>query len=92
LRLLVFLVPVPFLLNEFGWITAEVGRQPWIVYRLLKTSDAVSVVVPAWQILASILLFTTLYSVLAGFGFFLLKREIAHGPTDTAARRGEVAP
>jgi cytochrome bd ubiquinol oxidase subunit I len=92
LRLLVLLIPLPFLVNEFGWITAEVGRQPWIVYHLLKTSDAVSVVVPAWQILVSILLFTSLYTVLACFGFFLLKREIAHGPAETAAREREVAP
>jgi cytochrome d ubiquinol oxidase subunit I len=92
LRLLVLMIPVPFLLNEFGWITAEVGRQPWVVYHLLKTSDAVSVVVPAWQIVVSILLFTSLYTVLAGLGLFLLRREIAHGPTETVAREREVAP
>lgn len=88
LRLLVWMVPLPFLVNEFGWITAEVGRQPWIVYRLLKTSDAVSVVVPAWQILFSILLFTALYAALAAFGIHLMRREIAHGPSETAQAQG----
>jgi cytochrome d ubiquinol oxidase subunit I len=74
--------------NEFGWITAEVGRQPWVVYRLLRTKDAVSIVVPAWQILFSIFLFTALYTALAALGFYLLKREIAHGPAETAAPGG----
>lgn len=88
LRLLVACAPLPLLVNEFGWITAEVGRQPWIVYKLLRTKDAVSVVVPAWQILFSILLFTALYTALAALGFYLLKREIAHGPAETAAPAG----
>ena len=50
LRLLVFFLPLPVLACQFGWIAAEVGRQPWIVHRVLRTADAISVTVPAGQI------------------------------------------
>ena len=73
-------IPLPFIANELGWISAEVGRQPWIVYHLLKTRDAVSVVVPAGQILFSIILFVLVYSLLFAVWLYLLRREIVRGP------------
>jgi len=57
-------IPFPFLGNEFGWITAEVGRQPWIVYNLLRTSEGYSATVPAVQVLFSIVMFTLIYALL----------------------------
>lgn len=73
-------LPLPFLANEVGWVAAEVGRQPWVVYNLMRTQDAVSASVPAGQILASIILFSLIYSLLFGVWLYLLRRQIAKGP------------
>ena len=73
-------LPVPFAANEIGWVAAEVGRQPWVVYNLMRTRDAVSASVPAGQILASILLFSLIYTLLFGVWIYLLKRHIDQGP------------
>ncbi len=73
-------LPLPFVANEVGWIAAEVGRQPWAVYNLMRTRDAVSAVVPAGQILASIVLFSLIYSLLFGVWIYLLRRQIGEGP------------
>jgi cytochrome d ubiquinol oxidase subunit I len=64
LRILVFSIPLPNLANQFGWIAAEVGRQPWAVYGVLRTSDAASVVVPPAQILFSLFMFGLIYLLL----------------------------
>ena len=58
LWLLVFSVLGPQLANQLGWFAAEVGRQPWIVYGLLRTSEGLSAVVKAEAVLASLILFT----------------------------------
>ena len=76
LKLAVLLMPVPFIANELGWMTAEVGRQPWIVYHLMKTSDAISVSVPAGQILFTIICFSLIYILLFALWIFLIRREI----------------
>jgi cytochrome d ubiquinol oxidase subunit I len=67
-----------------GWYTAEMGRQPWVVYEVLKTSDAASVVVNAAQVLRSIILFSVVYLLLAVLFFSLLVRMIRKGPTAVA--------
>ncbi len=64
LRILVFAIPLPHLANESGWVTAEVGRQPWVVYGVLRTSEAVSLVVPPGQILFSLIMFGLIYLLL----------------------------
>ncbi|MBU1626477.1 cytochrome ubiquinol oxidase subunit I [bacterium] len=76
LRLAFWSIPLPFIANELGWITAEVGRQPWIVYHLLKTADAVSVSVPAYQILVTIFLFVLIYTMLFILWIVLLRHEL----------------
>ncbi len=76
----IVLAPMPLLVNELGWVTAEMGRQPWIVYGLLKTKDAVSVAVPAWQVLASLIVFVVVYGLLGVLWVFLLKDAIRRGP------------
>jgi cytochrome d ubiquinol oxidase subunit I len=73
-------LPLPFLANELGWMAAEIGRQPWVVYNLMRTRDAVSAAVPAGQILASIILFSLIYTLLFGVWLYLLKRQIDKGP------------
>jgi cytochrome d ubiquinol oxidase subunit I len=80
LRLLIIAIPLPYLSNELGWIAAEVGRQPWAVYRVLKTSEAVSVVVPAGSILATLILFLLVYILIGFAGISILLRFIRKGP------------
>ena len=75
-------VLLPQLGNQAGWFTAEMGRQPWVVYGLLRTSDALSKVVTANQIIFSLILFTLVYIVLFALFLFLLNRKIQHGPVD----------
>jgi cytochrome d ubiquinol oxidase subunit I len=77
-----FSVLLPQLANQAGWFTAEMGRQPWVVYGLLRTSDALSRVVTANQIVFSLVLFTLVYIVLFALFLFLLNRKIQHGPVD----------
>ena len=76
LKVLFWTVPLPFITNELGWITAEVGRQPWAVYKVLKTSSAVSITIPSGNILFSLLTFTLIYIVFFSAWLFLLRREI----------------
>jgi cytochrome bd ubiquinol oxidase subunit I len=73
-------IPLPIIANELGWIAAEVGRQPWAVYGLLRTDQAVSTVVPAGHIAFSIAVFTLLYALLGGVWLFLLKLKVMQGP------------
>lgn len=82
-----FSIPLPIIAIELGWITAEVGRQPWIVQGLLKTKDAVSVTVPAWQILLSIVLFSIIYLVLGMVWLNLLGQAVRKGPEEATAGR-----
>lgn len=72
----------PQIANQAGWFAAEVGRQPWIVYKLLRTSDALSKVVTANQVLASIIMFALVYLLLFAVFVFLLNDKIKHGPDD----------
>ena len=80
LWLLVVSVLGPQFANQLGWMTAEIGRQPWIVQGLMKTSDALSVNVHGPQIIMSLVLFTTMYIGLFAVFIFLLNDKIRHGP------------
>ena len=81
----VFAVAGPFAANELGWVAAEVGRQPWVVYGLLRTSDATSKSVPAGQVLASLVMFGVIYALLFAVYVFVLNDKIQHGPDEPAA-------
>src|SRR5262245_40356883 len=74
--------------TQAGWYTAEMGRQPWVVYEVLKTSDAASAVVTASQVLRSIILFAVVYLLLGGLFLTLLIRMIRKGPTVEVAGAG----
>ncbi len=80
LWVLVFSVLGPQIANQAGWFAAEMGRQPWIVYEMLKTSEAISKVVTANQIVASLVMFGFVYVLLFAAFLFLLTRKIQHGP------------
>jgi cytochrome d ubiquinol oxidase subunit I len=74
-----FMIPLPYLASELGWIVTEVGRQPWIVYGMMKTSEAVSPIVSS-QVAISLVAFIVLYTLL-GFAAFFLMFDIARkGP------------
>ncbi|MBK8478143.1 MAG: cytochrome ubiquinol oxidase subunit I [Opitutaceae bacterium] len=73
----------PQIANQAGWWAAEVGRQPWIVYNLLRTSEALSAVVSASQVVASMVMFGVVYLLLFAVFVFLLNEKIQHGPDDT---------
>ncbi len=80
LTVLLYSIPLPYLANEFGWIGTEVGRQPWAVYRVLRTADAASVVVPAGQILFSLIMFGLIYLFLFLIFLHVLIKFVRQGP------------
>ncbi len=82
LWVLVFSVLGPQLANQLGWMTAEIGRQPWIVQGLLRTADANSPVVSAGQVLGSIVMFGLIYGLLFVLFVYLLNEKIQHGPDE----------
>ena len=86
----VFSVIGPYVANQTGWIAAEVGRQPWLVYGLLRTSDGLSEVVAAEQVLGSIIMFAVIYTLLFAVWIYVLNEKIQHGPEPVgAAEPGE---
>jgi cytochrome d ubiquinol oxidase subunit I len=80
LFILPFLIPLPHLAHETGWMAAEVGRQPWIIYGLMKTSDAASVVVSAGNILFSLVMFSLIYLLLFLMFVLLFVKIVKKGP------------
>ena len=75
----VFTALLPQIANQFGWFTAEMGRQPWVVYGLLRTSDALSKSVQANQVLFSLILFFVVYFVLFLLFVYLMNKKIKSG-------------
>jgi cytochrome d ubiquinol oxidase subunit I len=78
-------IPFPYIATIAGWMTAELGRQPWLIYGLMRTIDGVSPRVSAGNGLFTLLGFMGMYVVLGILFLFLISREIAHGP-DGAVR------
>jgi cytochrome d ubiquinol oxidase subunit I len=89
LWILVFAVAGPYAANQLGWIAAEVGRQPWVVWGLQRTSEGLSPAVRGGDVLASILLFSVIYLALFAIWIFVLNSKIQHGPDEP---EGDVAP
>ena len=82
MSLFVFSVLLPQIANQVGWFSAEMGRQPWVVYGLLRTSDALSKSVSANQVLSSLIMFFLIYSLLFFLFIYLLNKKIKKGPYD----------
>ena len=80
LWLLVLAVLLPQMANQLGWFAAEVGRQPWIVYGVMRTPEGLSAVVKANIVLSSLILFTVIYFLLFAVFIYLLNDKIQHGP------------
>jgi cytochrome d ubiquinol oxidase subunit I len=84
---LVFLsFPLPFVAILTGWFTAEVGRQPWVVYRVLRTADAVTPFLTAPQATISLVIFCTIYTLIFAFGVFYINRLLHAGPVGHLVR------
>lgn len=85
-----FAVILPQIANQAGWFAAEMGRQPWIVYGHLRTSDGFSQEVSANQIVFSLILFTVVYTLLLILFLYSLNKKIKHGPYDEAKNELEI--
>jgi cytochrome d ubiquinol oxidase subunit I len=79
LKLMLLSIPLPYIAVELGWMVTEVGRQPWIVYGLMKTSDAVSPIATS-QVLTTLIAFIVLYGLLGVTGFYLIAKNALKGP------------
>ncbi len=80
LKVLMWSVPLPLIAIQLGWIAAEVGRQPWIVYHLMRTKDAVSFTVGTGELFFSLIIFSLIYILLGSMFLVLLFKKIKHGP------------
>jgi cytochrome d ubiquinol oxidase subunit I len=86
LWIIMLCLPLPYVANTAGWMTAEIGRQPWLVYGLMRTTEGYSKYVHAGNGLFTLIGFMGLYTVLAILFLVLMNREIAHGPGPEAER------
>jgi cytochrome d ubiquinol oxidase subunit I len=75
MKLVVFATPLGFIALEAGWIVTEVGRQPWIIYRIMRTSDALT---PMPGIIYPLVLITIVYLILTFVSFYLMRRQIKY--------------
>ncbi|WP_042457667.1 cytochrome ubiquinol oxidase subunit I [Neobacillus dielmonensis] len=87
LRFFVPAIAFPFLANTFGWMMTEVGRQPWTVFGLMTTADAVSPNVPAGMVLFSTILYLVVFTILLGVMVYLMVREVKKGPEQLSGDR-----
>ncbi len=89
LKIFILSVLLPQIANQLGWISAEVGRQPWIVYNLLRTKDGLSKTVAGEQVVFSLILFTAIYLLLFVLFLYLLDHKIKHGPENPESMESE---
>jgi cytochrome d ubiquinol oxidase subunit I len=80
LWVLMLAFPFPYIANTLGWMTAELGRQPWLVHGLFRTRDGSSKVVSNGDVIFTLIGFAGLYFVLGLLFLYLVGREIGHGP------------
>jgi cytochrome d ubiquinol oxidase subunit I len=84
--------PTGFVAILTGWFTAEVGRQPWVVYGLLRTKDAVTPSLTTGDVMLSLLAYAAVYTVIYSFGLTYIYRLLRDGLSGGAPRAGSVAP
>ncbi|MDZ7330640.1 MAG: cytochrome ubiquinol oxidase subunit I [candidate division KSB1 bacterium] len=81
----------PQFANQLGWFSAEIGRQPWIVYNLLRTEEAYSKTVTAHEVITSLAIFGIIYLMLTVLFIYLLNDKIQHGPVEDQVKEGHLA-
>jgi cytochrome d ubiquinol oxidase subunit I len=79
LKTMLWAIPLPYIAIEMGWLVTEVGRQPWIVYGLMKTADAASPIATS-QVFVSLTGFILVYGLLGAVGFYLITKSVKEGP------------
>jgi cytochrome d ubiquinol oxidase subunit I len=84
LKLLIFAIPLPYLAIQLGWLVAEIGRQPWLVYGVFKTADGVSKSISTGQVAFSLAGFVLVYGVLAAVDGVLLAKFARKGPEEAS--------
>jgi cytochrome bd ubiquinol oxidase subunit I len=80
LWVLMLAIPFPFIANTAGWFVAELGRQPWLAYGLMRTSEGVSPLISSGSVLFTIIGFAGIYLVIGLLYIMLMVREVGHGP------------
>ncbi len=83
--------PLPFIAILTGWFTAEVGRQPWTVYGVLRTADSVTPFLTAAAAITSLIVFCAVYTFIFAFGVFYIYRLLRAGPAGSLARPAAAA-
>jgi cytochrome d ubiquinol oxidase subunit I len=89
---LLLAAPLPYVANTAGWMTAELGRQPWLIYGLMRTSEGSSAHVSSGNAMFTLLGFMGMYTLLLMLGLFMVWREIDHGPGRHEAAAPAAAP
>lgn len=84
LRIMLLSIPLPYIAMEMGWVVSEVGRQPWIVYNLMRTADAASPIAGT-QVMVSLAAFILVYGLLGAVGFYLIVKSVKEGPEAVTA-------
>ena len=79
LKIMVLSIPLPYLAIQLGWVVTELGRQPWIVWGMLRTADAVSAV-STLQVATTLVSFFLVYSLLGVLGYYLIIKHAKQGP------------
>ena len=90
-RFFPFMIALPYFANTAGWMLTELGRQPWVVFGLMRTEDAVSIVVKPGMVLTSLIIFTLLYGMLMVADIYLLAKFAKAGPEGLEKRTPPVA-
>ena len=84
LKAMLFSIPLPYIAIQLGWIVTELGRQPWIVWGMMRTSEAASPIA-ASQVITTLVGFTLVYSLLGFAGYYLIIKHAKQGPAIPAA-------
>jgi cytochrome d ubiquinol oxidase subunit I len=84
LKAMLFSIPLPYLAIQLGWIVTELGRQPWIVWGMMRTSDAASPIATS-QVVMTLIGFTLVYSLLGFAGYYLIYKHAKQGPAAAQA-------
>jgi len=87
---LLLMIPFPYIANEAGWVTTEVGRQPWIIYGLMRTADASSPTVATGETIFTLIGFAGMYFLLGVLFLYLTIREIGLGPSHVDEHTGVI--
>jgi cytochrome d ubiquinol oxidase subunit I len=89
LKVMLWSIPLPYVALQAGWIVTEVGRQPWIVYNVMRTKDAVSPIAIS-QVGISLAAFIVVYGILGLVAFYLCRKFAIQGPEPVPVRKREV--